>query len=98
MIIVTGSVQAHAEHLDELLALCVQHVNRSRAEPGCISHAVHQDVEDPLRLFFFEQWEDAAALHAHFEVPASLAFVTAAGAIASSPPTLEVYEAQPTSF
>jgi quinol monooxygenase YgiN len=35
-------------------------------EPGCISHAVHVDCENPLRLVFIEQWTDRAALLAHF--------------------------------
>jgi len=43
-------------------------VHRSRSEPGCISHAVHVDCENPLRLVFFEQWADRAALLAHFAV------------------------------
>jgi quinol monooxygenase YgiN len=98
MIIVTGSVQAQPEHVDELLALCVEHVTRSRGEPGCISHEVHRDVEDPLRVFFFERWKDTAALRAHFEVPASLTFVTAAGVLASASPTLEIYAAEATSL
>jgi len=59
MIIVTGSIQARPDTLDELLALSVEHVRRSRGEPGCVSHAVHRDVEDPLRLVFFEQWPTA---------------------------------------
>ena len=58
MVIVTGTVQVQPEHLSQALTLCRDHVQRSRGEPGCVSHAVHQDVEDPGRLFFFEQWQD----------------------------------------
>jgi quinol monooxygenase YgiN len=43
----------------------------SRAEPGCISHAVHIDCENPLRFVFVEQWAGKQALMAHFQVPAS---------------------------
>lgn len=96
MIIVTGSVHATPEHLDELLALSVEHVQRSRAEPGCISHNVHHDIEDPLRIFFYERWEDADALRAHFAVPASAEFVSAASALASEPPALEILTAERT--
>jgi quinol monooxygenase YgiN len=53
MIIITGSVTGTPETIDELLAASLEHVRRSRAEPGCISHAVHRDVENPLRLVFF---------------------------------------------
>ena len=53
-------------------------------EPGCISHAVHVDCENPLRLVFFEQWADRAALLAHFSVPASRDFVRALQSFARS--------------
>lgn len=93
MIIVTGSVTAREERLEEVLALSLEHVRRSRAEPGCISHAVHRDVENPLRLVFVEEWADQAALQAHFKVPASRAFAKALAELASAPPTLSLYEA-----
>lgn len=44
---------------------------------------------------FVEQWADRAALLAHFAVPASRAFVKAAGALAAAPPSLEIYDATP---
>jgi quinol monooxygenase YgiN len=95
MIIVTGSVRARPDTLDEVLAISLEHVHRSRAEPGCLVHSVHQDVEDPLKVVFLEHWKDRDALATHFEVPASLAFVTAITALAAEPPVLDVYEADP---
>ena len=94
MIIVTGSVVARPEAFDELLALCREHVERSRSEPGCISHAVYRDVENPIRLVFFEQWDSREALATHFEVPASGAFVNAARDLTSETPTLHIYNAE----
>lgn len=58
-----------------------------------MSHAVHVDCEDPLRLVFFEQWADRAALAAHFAVPASGEFVRALRSLAVGPTTLELYDA-----
>lgn len=75
MIIVTGSVVVEPSRLAEAIELSLRHVRRSRDEPGCVSHAVHQDVEQPNRLVFVEQWEGIDALRAHFAVPESLAFV-----------------------
>jgi len=77
MIIVTGSILARADSFDDVLRLSLAHVERSRKEPGCISHAVHVDCENALRLFFFEQWADQDALRAHFAVPATREFVKA---------------------
>jgi quinol monooxygenase YgiN len=93
MIVVTGSVTARKDSLDEVTGLSLEHVHRSRKEPGCISHAVHIDCENPLRLMFFEQWADRAALLAHFAVPASRDFVRALQPLAAAAATLELYDA-----
>jgi quinol monooxygenase YgiN len=93
MILVTGSILAKAETLDELLALSLEHVRRSRTEPGCVMHAVHQDAENPLRLVFVEEWTDKAALAAHFVVPGSREFIKTAMELADAPPVINIYEA-----
>jgi len=93
MIVVTGSVTAREDSLSEIRRLSLEHVRRSRAENGCISHAVHVDCENPLRLVFIEQWADRAALMAHFAVPASRDFVRALQPLATASPTLEIYDA-----
>ena len=94
MIIVTGSVLAKAESLDEISRLCLEHVRRSRAEQGCVSHDVYTSVEEPLRLFFFERWADRAAIEAHFAVPASGQFVRDVGKLADGPTSIEIYDAE----
>jgi quinol monooxygenase YgiN len=94
VILVTGSVKARPETLSEVLRLSLEHVRRSRLEPGCLMHSVHHDVEDPSRLVFVEHWADRDALLAHFRVPASGAFAKAMGDLAADPPTLEVYDAE----
>ena len=93
MIVVTGSVTARQDSFDEVRRLSLEHVNRSRSEPGCISHAVHVDCENPLRLVFFEQWAGRAALLKHFAVPASRDFVKSLQALASAATTIELYDA-----
>lgn len=94
MIIVTGSIEAKPEHLDELLRLSLEHVARSRKEPGCLSHDVHIDAENSNRLVFFEQWADNDALQAHFVVPESGAFVQQAAQLAAGPSELNMYSAE----
>ena len=93
MIVVTGSVTAREDSLGEVRRLSLDHVHRSRGEPGCISHAVHVDCENPLRLVFVEQWADRAALLAHFAVPASRTFVRALQPLATAATTIEIYDA-----
>jgi quinol monooxygenase YgiN len=94
MIIVTGRVKAQPATLAQMRELSLEHVHRSRSEPGCLLHSVHHDVEDPLTLLFLEHWQDRAALDVHFRVPASSEFVTAVAALAAEPPTMQIYEAE----
>ena len=93
MIVVTGSVTARQDSFDEVRRLSLEHVHRSRTEPGCISHAVQVDCENPLRLVFFEQWADRAALLDHFAVPASREFVKSLQQLAAAATTIELYDA-----
>lgn len=93
MILVLGSAVAKEGALAEMLALSLEHVTRSRGEPGCISHAVHIDAENPNKLVFVEQWQHESALQDHFRVPASRAFAKAMSGLASAPPQLAVFQA-----
>ena len=95
MIVVTGSIRAKAEHVEEVERLALEHVERSRTEPGCLLHSVHRDVEDPLRFVFLEHWADRDALLTHFGVPASGEMVTRAAALATEPPSIQIYDAEP---
>lgn len=93
MIIVTGSVTARQETFDEALKLSLEHIRRSRTEPGCMSHAVHVDCENPLRLVFVERWADRQALLTHFGVRASRDFVKALQTLASEATPIDIYDA-----
>jgi len=93
MIIVTGSIQARLDTLDELRRLSLEHVARSRAEPGCLEHGVAIDANDGLRLVFFERWADRDALLSHFRVPASREFAAQVAQLAAHPPELHAYDA-----
>ena len=98
MILVVGSLVAAEGKIETALALSREHVIRSRTEPGCVSHAVHRDIENPRRLIFVEQWSDRAALQAHLQVPASRAFVGAVRELTVEPPRMDIYDANPISF
>lgn len=95
MIIVLGHAIVRPGAIDEALGLAHEHVARSRAEPGCIAHAVHIDGENPDRLIFIERWADMAALKTHFAVPESGAFVRALRSLCSEPPAMQLYSAEP---
>ena len=81
MIIVTGTIQARADTVEELRRLSLE-------------HGVAVDANDGLRLVFFERWTDRAALDAHFKVPASGAFVGRAAKLSAQPPAITLYESR----
>ena len=91
-VLVLGTVTTSTDHLAELLEASLAHVHRSRLEPGCISHHVTQDPEEPETLHFVERWRDRAALDEHFRLPGSAAFVEVAQRLSTAPPTIEVYD------
>ena len=95
MIIVTGSVVARPDTDDAIEQLSIEHVRRSRTEPGCLLHSVHRDVENEHRFVFIEHWASLDDLHRHFAVPESGRFVTAVTELAAGPPTIEVFDATP---
>ena len=98
MIIVLGSVVARPDTLPALLKASQEHVERSRAEPGCIAHAVHIDQENPLKLVFVEKWNDAETLGAHFKLKDSINFVAQARPLAAGAPVIEIFVATPQKF
>ena len=93
MVIVAGTVEVPPNRLDDAIALSLEHVRRSRIEPGCLSHAVFQDVEEANRLFFFERWADRKALEAHFTVPEARAFAQSLASLSLSTPEIAIYDA-----
>jgi quinol monooxygenase YgiN len=95
MIIIVASVLVRPDRLDEALEQSRKHVARSRAEAGCLSHAVHQDAEDPCLLVFLERWADQAAVDAHFAVPEARAFARSLGTMAATPAEMQLFEATP---
>ena len=94
MVVVTGTLHARPETVAEVLRLSREHVLRSRAEPGCIEHGVAIDVDDAMRLVFFERWADLAALGVHLKLPASRGFGKAVAGLVDQAPTLSVFEAK----
>ncbi len=98
MLIVSGDVTARADSLEDMLAAALQHVRRSRLEPGCISHDVSIDAGNPLRLMFFERWQDEAALKTHFAVPASRAFWKLLQVLAAEPGAMQIHDAREIKF
>ena len=94
MIIVTGHAIAREGADEAMQKLAVEHVLRSRAEPGCVSHKVGRDVQQPQRFVFVERWRDMAALQAHFQVEASRQFAKSMAQLSDGRPEMAIYQAE----
>ena len=94
MILIIGHVIMTPGKAERMIALGAEHSARSRAEPGCLAHNCHVDVEDVLRLVFVEEWEGIDAVRAHFAVPASGDFVAEMRALSPEPPVIRICSAE----
>jgi quinol monooxygenase YgiN len=95
MVIILATVTVRPDQLERALEESHNHVVRSRSEPGCISHGVHQDFEDANRLVFVERWADRDALQTHFGVREARAFARLLTELAEQPAEMQIYEAEP---
>jgi quinol monooxygenase YgiN len=95
MVIVTARLEVKPEDLEAAVAASLVHVHRSRNEPGCISHSINQDAENPNQLLFLELWQDKAALAAHFAVPEARDFSRQIAGMAVARTELALYEGEP---
>jgi quinol monooxygenase YgiN len=74
MIVIAGRATLHAHELEGAVQAGSVMAATSRDEPGCIDYRFSIDIDDPLVVRIFEQWESAVALEAHFATPHFLAF------------------------
>lgn len=74
MIVISGRARLHASELEEAVRAGSVMAATSRDEPGCVDYRFGIDIDDPLVVHVFEQWESAEALEAHFAAPHFSAF------------------------
>lgn len=89
MILIVATVEIKPEHWVDAKALAQQHVEQSRTEPGCISHNWYEHPEADYTLFFYEQWQNQAAIDSHFQESYSKLLAQRISQWASEPPTLK---------
>ncbi|HVM07989.1 MAG TPA: putative quinol monooxygenase [Acidimicrobiales bacterium] len=73
---------------DELVAAFTQiyEAGGLDTEPGTIMHVIHQAKDDPDTVYFYEVYEDQAALDAHSQGPVLKAvYPKLAGLVAGAP-------------
>ena len=65
MKIITVECIAKSEKRMEVINLCREMLEPSRAEAGCISYRFYQELTDENSFFFYEEWSDQGAIDDH---------------------------------
>jgi quinol monooxygenase YgiN len=92
MLIISGTVKVKPESRAEAAEAAVKMVRATRKEPGCKSYGFYADLEDPNTFLIFEQWDDDAALMAHFQSPHMAEFNSLIPRFLAAPPSIDRYE------
>jgi len=66
MIVISGRARLRASEVEDAVRAGSVMAATSRDEPGCVDYRFGLDIEDPLVVHVFEQWDSAEALEAHF--------------------------------
>ena len=66
MIAVTGIARVSPKDAETVKEAARVMAKTSRTEAGCIAYAFYEDIEQAGRFRFYEEWESADALRAHF--------------------------------
>lgn len=92
MLVIAGIVKVKPETRAEAVQAALTMARATAGEPGCASYRFSADLEDPNTFLIFEQWEDEAALMAHFQSPHMAAFNAEIPRFLAAPPSINRYE------
>ena len=81
MLIVTGTVEVSAEGVEKAATAAKVMVAETVKEPGCLIYEFSQILSYPTRFRVYEEWQDQAALEAHFAAPHMAEFQAALGEV-----------------
>jgi quinol monooxygenase YgiN len=86
VIVVTGRAHVPAEHRARFVEVATEMCARSREDDGCGGYRVYEDLEQPDRYVFVEEWANEGALQRHFAQPHTGAFMRGLGGLLEGPP------------
>ncbi len=78
---VVAIAETSSERAEELKEVCLGLIEPTRKEEGCISYDLYQDVTNPGKFTFIENWQSKEHLDAHLNTPHFLSAANAFGKI-----------------
>ena len=91
MLVVIATLPGNPEKREEITAALTKAAAASREDPGCVSYAVHVDMENVDRYVSVEVWEDQESLDAHFQTEHVAELMGLAGELLAGEVDLKVY-------
>jgi quinol monooxygenase YgiN len=91
-VIAIGRVHGIASARSELRELMLRLVAGARAEPGCRSFDFAEALDTADEFLVVHEWEDAAALEAHYHGPAQRAYQQGLFGLLARPSVLTIHE------
>lgn len=79
------------DKIEEFKATAKPLIAASRAEAGCISYSLFEDVSDASILTFIEEWESLEAINLHNNSPHFTAIVPLLGPLTEKPADVNLY-------
>ena len=89
---IEASRVVRAEAVDQYEALARELVEKSQAEPGCVSYTLNRSLSDPRVHTMLEVWKDQAAIDAHNASEHFTRIVPQLGALVEVADPVELYE------
>jgi quinol monooxygenase YgiN len=80
------------EQRDRWLELIRMNAAQTRAEEGCESYQICEDVETPNNFVIVERWRDLDAQYSHFRAPEFGELMGKLGDVIAGPPEVAIYE------
>ena len=87
-VIVVATFKAREGKAEEVIAGLAPVIERTHAEAGCLSYALHRDVNDAHTLVLIERWTSQVALESHFQQPYVAGMGDLAAELLAEPPRL----------
>ncbi len=81
MLIVTGVVEVSEAGVEKASAAAQEMVAETLKEPGCLIYEFSQILGHTARFRVYEEWQDQAALEAHFATPHMATFQAVLGEV-----------------
>lgn len=92
MVIQLVRVSIRPEQRDRWLELIRQNAAQTRAEDGCESYEMSEDLETPNTFAIVERWVGLDAQYEHFRNPQFGELMGALGDLLAGPPEVSIHE------